>query len=291
MSKQNSAHRPPRTALYVPADNVRALAKIGQNNTLTACDEIILDLEDAVASTNKAQARANIAQNTVSAQNYVLRINSLEDISHLIADLNFVRSTEHKRLLVPKINNEDDVRRLAAFLRPHTLTELWFMIETPHAQLHAEGLAKEAQRQNLPLTTFVWGTNDLATAMGKTCGFAEAEHDQLAHNIVLKARSLQIAILDGVENNLEDQAIRLSAQKAVHLGFDGKTLIHPKQIEPVNQAFSLKEEEMEDLKGRLEAFETARREGKSVATYKGELVEELHARAAQKRLQENQAKA
>lgn len=277
------AVRPRRSVLYMPGSNARALEK---GRSLPA-DGLILDLEDAVAPDAKASARDTVraaldAKGDYGRRELVVRVNGL-DTPWGHQDLVSMAQAGADAVLLPKVESADGVRRAAAVLElagaPPGLP-LWCMIETPRGVLRAAEIA------DLPaVTCLVMGTSDLAKDL-------HAEHvpgrEPLLPALgtcVLAARAAGIAILDGVHLDLGDDAglVAVCAQGRA-LGFDGKTLIHPKQIEAANAAFGPSAEAVERARTIVAAFEAAVADGKGVVVVDGKLVESLHVIEARRRL-------
>ncbi|MEV8195279.1 CoA ester lyase [Rhodococcus pyridinivorans] len=267
--------RPRRSALYVPGDNIRAMEKA---QSLPA-DVIILDLEDAVAPDRKSAARRRIVE-TVDARVFqprevVVRINALGTEWH-DDDFRAVAGSAADGVLIPKISSAGEVRQLAESL--DALSErddlqLWAMIETPTAILHTEDIASASDR----LTTLVIGTNDLLNglrAMERDDRGTVSAALQLG---LLGARSAGKDILDGVFNGIRDaDGFLAEAGQGRALGFDGKTVIHPSQIEPANTIYGPSESDVRRARDMVAHFERALADGKSVAVVDGRMIEELH---------------
>ncbi len=276
--------RPRRSVLYMPGSNARALEKA---KSLPA-DGLILDLEDAVAPDAKDAARARVAA-AVRAGGYgprevIVRVNALATPwGH--ADLTAAASAGADAVLLPKVESADAVRQALAVLdaagAPSELA-LWCMMETPRAMLHAAGIAAAGPR----LTCLVMGTSDLAKEL-------HVAHTPLRLPLLtalglclLAARAHGLAILDGVFLDLQDEAgFEAACRQGAELGFDGKTLIHPRQIGPANQAFAPDEAEIARARRIIEAHEAARLKGEGVVLLDGRLIEELHVREAERQVQ------
>ena len=271
--------RPRRSVLYMPGSNARALEKA---RTLAA-DALILDLEDAVAPAEKAAARDLVAD-AVTAGGYgkreiAIRINGL-DGDHGIEDLRAACAAAPDAILLPKVQSAAMIRETEALMDEYgapAKTQIWAMMETPLGVLHAEKVATASTR----LTVFVMGTNDLAEDLR-----AQQTEDRaplipaLAH-CLLVARSYGLCAIDGVYNAFRDEdgfAVRCAQSRA--LGFDGKTLIHPAQIDACNRAFAPDEAAVEHAKAQIGAFDAAQERGEGVAVLDGKIVENLHAEAA-----------
>jgi citrate lyase subunit beta/citryl-CoA lyase len=265
----------------MPSSNERALEKA---KTL-AVDALILDLEDAVAPDAKPQARLNAAAAVTSgeygAKELTIRINGADTEWHG-DDLKAAAGAGPAAIVVPKVNSADEVKRLIdsfdAAGVPAT-TALWAMIESPYAILHAEEIAAASER----LQVLVMGTNDLVKEMyvdhvpGRTNLVTSL---QLA---VLAARATGKAILDGVYNDVKDvDGFLAEVAQGRDFGFDGKTIIHPGQIDGANAGFAPSPEAVENARGLIETWEA--NAGAGVVTYNGKMVENLHVESARRTL-------
>lgn len=268
-------HRPRRSVLYMPGANARALEK---SRGLPA-DGLIFDLEDAVAPDAKETARAQVIA-AVDAGGYgrrevFVRTNGL-NTPWGYDDLVAAASVRPDVVLLPKVESAEMVRQAEAVLVEHGAHDdlaIWCMMETPRAMLHAEEIADASPR----LRGFVMGTSDLVKDL-------QARHTPMRLPLVtslglcvLAARAARIAILDGVYLDLGDQeGFVESCRQGVELGFDGKTLIHPKQIEGANQTFAPSDEEVQLSRRIIEAYAEAEAAGKGVVLLDGKLIERLH---------------
>ncbi|HUJ97890.1 MAG TPA: CoA ester lyase [Stellaceae bacterium] len=267
--------RPRRSVLYMPGANTRALEKA---RSLPA-DGLILDLEDAVAPDAKPAARGNIAA-ALAAGGYgrrelVLRVNGLAT-PWGYEDLVAAARLPLDAVLLPKVESADGVRQAEAVLAgagaPAGLA-LWCMMETPLGLLHAEAIAAASPR----VAGLVLGTSDLTKDL-----HARHTRDRLpmvtALGLALLAgRAFRLAVLDGVHLDLgDDEGFAAACRQGRELGFDGKTLIHPKQIEAANAAFAPGAEEVEWSRRIIAAHEEAQRAGKGIVLVDGKLIETLH---------------
>ncbi|MCU1535817.1 MAG: Citryl-CoA lyase [Humibacillus sp.] len=275
MSVQPTAYRPRRSALYLPASNERALAKA---KTLPV-DALILDLEDAVAPDAKEIARENACAAVRSGDHgrreLTVRVNGLGSPWHH-DDLAAVAAAGPHAVVVPKVGSAEEVRALVAAMESAGApahTRLWAMVETPVAVLHAEEIARASER----LACLVVGTNDLYKELGATFVPGRGAIQTALQLVVLAARAAGVVVLDGVWNDVRDtDGFRTEARQGRELGFDGKTLIHPSQVGPCNDVFAPSAAQVEDARAVIAAFESARGEGRGVATLDGRLVESLH---------------
>jgi citrate lyase subunit beta / citryl-CoA lyase len=271
----NDDLRPRRSVLYMPGANERALEKA---KTIPA-DALILDLEDAVAPDAKADARARVCAAAASGdygrKEVTIRANGLDTPWHA-DDLRAIAEAGPAAVVVPKINSAADVAAVEQALEAGGApdhTRIWAMLETPVAVLHAEEIAASSER----LTVLVLGTNDLAKEL-------HAEHVPGRQPLVfglsqclLAARFAGKVILDGVYNDIKDpDGFLAECVQGRQLGFDGKTLIHPTQVDPCNDAFAPGELELTHARGLILAFEEAQADGRGVATYDGRMIENMH---------------
>ena len=265
--------------------NLRALAKA---KTLPA-DVLLLDCEDAVAPGKKEQARSQIcdalADQGFGAREAVVRINSLES-SWGEEDAVQAAVAGADAILLPKAESCEQVERLAALLERQVARStsdappaIWCMVETPAGVLRAEALAAHPR-----VACLVAGTSDLSADL--RCDGAYQDRLALVPSlslIVLAARAHGKAVLDGVHLDLDDEAGLIKAcQQGRALGFDGKTLIHPKTITVANEAFAPSEAEVARARRVIEAFAEASDAGSALVVLDGRLVEELHVREAQR---------
>ena len=274
-----SVLRPRRSALYVPGNNVRALEKA---NRLPA-DVVIFDLEDAVGDDAKGASRTRVCE-TVDAGAYqsrevVVRINGLGTEWH-DDDVAAVAGSRADGVLVPKVESAEEVRTLVANLEAAGATaelKLWVMVETPVAFLHAEEIAAASDR----LAVLVVGTNDLVNDLHAINRQGRAPIMTALSLAVLGARAAGKTILDGVFNDIRDDAgFRAEAEQGREMGYDGKTVIHPSQIGPANAVFGPAPDEVAYARTVVSAYESARAAGESVITVDGKMVESLHVRDA-----------
>ena len=276
----DATFRPRRSVLYMPSSNTKALEKA---KTLPV-DGIIFDLEDAVAPDAKVEARAAavaaVRSGAYGARELIIRVNGIGTEWH-DDDIVAAAQAGPDVVLVPKVNSAEEVQRLVAALEaadaPGT-TSLWAMVETPIGMLNALSIAQASPR----LTGFVMGTNDLVKEL-------YAEHVPGRQPVViglglalLAARAAGIVIIDGVYNDVKDtEGFLTECEQGRQLGFDGKTLIHPGQVEGANEAFAPNEQAVADARGVLEAWDN-RTTG--VVTYNNRMVESLHVESARRTL-------
>ena len=263
--------RPRRSALYMPASNAKAIEKARS----LPCDVVILDLEDAVAPDAKDMAREQAVQAVKDGgfgrRELVIRVNGA-DTPWGEADLR-AAAARPDAILVPKVNSAADVAAYSAPL--HADTDLWAMIETGRSIFNVESIAAASATSRL--TTFVMGTNDLAkeTRARITPG-REPFHAALSL-AVMAARIHGLTILDGVHNDIEDpNSLEAICRQGVDFGFDGKTLIHPKQIDICNLVFSPAPAEVEFARAVIAAFALPENQGKGAIRVEGKMAELLH---------------
>ncbi len=275
--------RPRRSVLYMPGANERALEKA---KSLPA-DAIIFDLEDAVAPNAKDEARDRVCAAARSGhygtRELAIRANGLGTQWH-DADVAAIAATGPDAIVVPKIDSVDDVRVIEAALdeggAPAT-TAIWAMVETPIAMMRAADIAGCSDR----LTVLVMGTNDLAKEL-------RAAHVPGRQPLLtglglclLAARATGKVILDGVYNDIGNaDGFLAECQQGREMGFDGKTLIHPSQIDPCNEVFAPSPEAVDAAQEIIAAFEEAEREGRGVVTVNGRMIENLHVDEARRTL-------
>jgi citrate lyase subunit beta/citryl-CoA lyase len=286
-SSGNAAHRPRRSVLYLPAANDRALEK----GMLLPADAIIFDLEDAVAPDAKKQARekacAAVRDGGYGRRELTIRVNARDTWWH-DDDLRAVAAAGPDAVVVPKVSSAADVHRAETALEAAGApdrTTIWAMVETPIAMLHAEEIAGASDR----LTVLVMGTNDLAKELHARHVPGRAPLVTGLGLCLLAARAAGKAILDGVYNAVKDlEGFEAECRQGRQWGFDGKTLIHPGQVEPCNRAFSPSEAEVEEARLILSAWEEALAAGKGVTTVNGRMIENLHVAEA-RRILDHQA--
>jgi citrate lyase subunit beta / citryl-CoA lyase len=266
--------RPRRSVLYVPASNARALEKA---RTLPA-DAIIVDLEDAVAPAAKEDARARAVAAIAAGfggREVVLRVNGA-DTPWGADDLRAAARAGADAVLLPKVETAAQVTDAEWLLvdggAPETL-RLWVMIETPRGVLAAPLVAAATPR----LACVVAGTSDLVKDLGARATPGRLEVLPALGLLLLAARANGLAALDGVHLDLADDAgLEAACRQGRDLGFDGKTLVHPRSIPIANRVFAPSAEEVADARRIIEAHAEAVRAGQGVAVVDGRLVEGLH---------------
>src|SRR5690349_8447465 len=277
--------RPRRSVLYMPGSNARALEKA---KSLPA-DGVILDLEDSVAPDAKEAARDRVAAAVKAggfgSREVIIRVNGVDTPWHA-DDLSAAAHAAPDAILVPKVSSPDVLERIGRRLldmgTAHK-TQVWAMIETPLAIFNIPAIAAEAKDSEARLTVFVMGTNDLAKETRARLVPGRAPMLGWLSNCVAAARHYGLDILDGVYNDIGDaEGFAAECQQGVEFGFDGKTLIHPNQIEPCNQAFSPSAEEVAQARKMIAAFDLPENKNKGVMQIDGRMVERMHAEMARR---------
>lgn len=268
--------RPLRSVLYIPGSKPRALDKARG----LACDAIIFDLEDAVSPDEKTAARATLAE-ALQTGGYgtrykVIRINGL-DTEWGADDARAAAKMDADAILLPKVGSPADLDALADIVGD---IPLWAMMETPGAMLNAAAIAAHGQLQAM-----IMGTNDLAKDLQTRF---RADRLPLMAGLglcVLAAKAHDCAIIDGVFNAFkDDEGHKFECDQGRDMGFDGKTLIHPAQLDVANAAFSPSDAEVDLARRQIEAYEAVIASGQSVAVVDGKIVENLHVATARETL-------
>jgi citrate lyase subunit beta/citryl-CoA lyase len=279
--------RPRRSLLFMPGSNPRALEKARS----LPVDGLILDLEDAVAPDAKAQARDAIGE-AVAARGFgtrevLIRINAL-DSPWWVDDLAMAAKARPDGILVPKISSVDDLNAIADRLgdiNAEMSIRVWAMIETARAVLHAEELAAASQDAETRLAGFVFGPNDIARETRVRMVPGRATMLPMITNCILAARVHGLDILDGPYGDIGNAAgLKEECEQARDLGFDGKTLIHPGQIEACNTAFTPPAAEVARARKIIAAFEQPENALRGAIQLEGQMVERLHMEMAQRTL-------
>ncbi|MCU0838584.1 MAG: CoA ester lyase [Rhodospirillales bacterium] len=250
--------RPRRSVLYMPGSNARALEKA---KAITA-DGLILDLEDAVAPDAKDLARLQVCQAVKAGGSAAV----------CGADA----------ILLPKVESADAIRHLEAIMRAAGAPDqvaIWAMMETPRSVLESERIAAASPR----MECLVMGTSDLAKELD--CAHTRERLPMITSLglCLLAARAYSLSILDGVYLDLNDEAgFDFACRQGAELGFDGKTLIHPKQVDACNRVFTPKPEDVEWSRKIIAAHAAAAARGEGVAVVDGKLIENLHVESAKR---------
>lgn len=276
-----ASDRPRRSALYLPASNAKAIAKA---RTLP-CDMVVLDLEDAVAPEAKAQARAAavaaVAEGGFGHREVAIRANGI-DTQWGADDLAAIAASKADAVLVPKVNSPADIRRYEEALKAAPADmQLWAMIETCASVANLNEIAACAASTRLSL--WIMGTNDLAKEMRAQLTPCRTPFLPFLSMAVAAARAHGVAILDGVCNEFRDlEVFEAEARQGLMFGFDGKSLIHPAQVEPCNAVFSPSEADLTWARGVIEAFAQPENAGKGAISVGGKMTELLHLEQAKR---------
>jgi citrate lyase subunit beta/citryl-CoA lyase len=268
---------PRRSVLYMPGSNARALEKARG----IAADALILDLEDAVAPDAKDIARAQVcaavADKGFGAREVIVRVNG-PSTPWGEADFTAAVAARPDAILVPKVSTLQELHR-AEYLMGESDSALWIMVETPLAILNVASLAAGGGR----LKCFVMGTNDLIKELRGTHTPDRANLAAALGLSVAAARANGLAVIDGVFNDIQDaDGFAAQCRQAKSFGFDGKTLIHPSQVEPCNETFAPSLDEVEAARKVIAAFELPENKGKGAIKLDGRMVELLHAEIARR---------
>jgi len=265
----------------MPAANERAIEKA----KTIAADAIIFDLEDAVAPDAKEAARANAVAAASSGEygtrELAIRCNGL-DTPWGVDDLAAAAQSDAAAVVIPKVSSVaylDQVSDRLDAAGAHADMKIWAMIETPTAILDVRAIVAHWR-----VSVLVMGTNDLARELRSVLG-AAGRHPLVPHlaTALLAAREADKVILDGVFNDVKDvDAFRVECVQGFEMGFDGKTLIHPGQVDICNDVWAPSQADIEDARGLIAAFDSAIAAGKGVVTYNGRMIENLHVANAQR---------
>ncbi len=275
--------KPRRSVLYMPGANARALDKA----RALPCDSIIFDLEDAVAPDAKADARAQVAQAVASGlygyRELLVRCNGLNTPwgrDDLDAFAGLKASPNISALVFPKIENMDQIDAIALELdrRGARRLKMWIMIETPTGVLDARKLARHPRVEAL-----VMGTSDLVKELRASHTVSRSNLDYALQYCVLAARAAGKVILDGVHLDFRNlDSFRASCEQGRAMGFDGRTLIHPTQVDIANEVFGIDASGLDHAGEVLRVWQEALAAGKGVAVLNGNLIENLHAAEAER---------
>ena len=265
--------RPRRSVLYMPAANERAVEKA----KTIPCDAVIFDLEDAVAPDAKPEARqravAAVRSGDYGSRELMIRCNGL-DTQWGEDDLAAAAAARPAAVVIPKVDSFADVEDVAWRLEEADTTDvaIWPMIETPTAIFEVREIAAHPW-----VAVLVMGTNDLAKELRSP--LVPGRHPLVAHlaTAVLAAREAGVAILDGVYNDVKNpDGFREECRQGMEMGFDGKTLIHPTQVDPANEVWAPAPDEVEHAGRVIAAFDEAVADGRGVVTVDGRMIENLH---------------
>jgi citrate lyase subunit beta/citryl-CoA lyase len=265
----------------MPSSNAKALEKA----KTIPCDAIIFDLEDAVAPDAKPAAReqavAAVQSDAYGSRELTIRCNALAT-PWGADDVAAAGAAGPAAVVIPKVNSTAELDAVAAALDAaggHD-TMIWAMVETPTAIFDVRAIAAHPR-----VAVMVMGTNDLAKEIGAPLVRGRANLTTYLATAVLAAREAGTVILDGVYNDIADaEGFAAECRQGVEMGFDGKTLIHPSQVEPANEAWSPTADEVEFSRRVIAAFEEAEAEGRGVITVDGKMIEHLHVANARRTL-------
>jgi citrate lyase subunit beta / citryl-CoA lyase len=273
--------RPRRSVLYMPSSNAKALDKAKS----IPCDAIIFDLEDAVAPDAKPDARgaaaAAVQSGEYGSRELTIRCNGLAT-PWGAEDIAVAGAARPSAVVIPKVGSRAEVDTVAAALDAAggTETAIWAMIETPTAIFDVREIASHPR-----VAVLVMGTNDLAREIGAPQIPGRGNLTPYLATAVLAAREAGKVILDGVYNDVRDtEGFSTECRQGVEMGFDGKTLIHPGQVDPCNAAWSPTDDEVDYARRVIEAFSAAETEGRGVITVDGRMIENLHVANARRTL-------
>ena len=273
--------RPFRSVLYIPASKERVLEKA---MTLTA-DALIFDLEDAVSPDAKAVARAimraALLNGNFGARYKIVRINGF-DTPWGRDDVDALSGVGADAILLPKVNTPRDIDNIGALIDKDM--PIWAMMETAQGVLNAAQIAAHPRLQGI-----VAGTNDLIHELGCSVENARFALQTSLQLIILAARAHGVVAIDGVYNRFKDEAgLRAECQQGLALGFDGKSLIHPAQLDVANDVFAPSEAAISLAQRQIAAYDDIIRAGQGVAVVDGKIVENLHADTARRVLRKAQ---
>ena len=272
---------PRRSVLYMPGANTRAMEKARG----IACDGIVFDLEDAVAPEAKVGARKHI-RSALRAGGYghrelVVRING-HGTPWWDDDVRFVAGSKVNAILIPKVESTTDIDRSAdaLYTAGGRSVAIWIMLETAHAIQCVDRLAADPR-----IGVLVMGTADLVTQLRGRHDAARRSVDYALQRCVLAARAAGKEILDSVHLDFRNlESFRAECEQGRDMGFDGKTLIHPGQVDIANAVFGPSPAEIDLARRIADAWASARNTGRGVAEVEGRLVEHMHAKQAQRTL-------
>lgn len=277
--------RPRRSVLYMPGANAKVLEKAKSLNA----DAIIMDLEDAVAPEMKVEAREIIKSaldgGGYGAREIIIRTNGI-NTEYFNDDLLMAIAAKPHAILVPKISSKDEILLIDTKIRAlnnNVSIDIWAMIETPRAILDIFNICSAALE--VPFKALVMGTNDLAKETGAILDVERAPFLYALSAAVNGAKCFDMAVIDGVFNDIQNlEAFEAQSKQAKAFGFDGKTLIHPSQIEICNEIFAPKDEEIAFARALVAAFAAPENAGKGVLKVEGKMAEILHRDMALKTL-------
>jgi citrate lyase subunit beta / citryl-CoA lyase len=276
-----------RSVLAMPGSNARALEK-GKS---LAADVLMFELEDGVAEAAKAAAREQVASAVrgggYGARQIVVRVNA-RGSEWYKPDVAAIAPTGPDAIVIPKVNSKDDILKAAADVvaaGAPLKTRLWAMIETPRALFDIEKIASAADDPASRLEALVLGPNDIAKSTRARLTPGRTALVPWLAAAVLAARVHSIEVIDGIHNDFNDEAgLRREAEQGRDMGFDGKMLIHPNQIGPVNEIFAPSPEEVAFARKIIAIFDEPENAEKGVVQIDGQMVERLHLDLARRTL-------
>lgn len=288
MSKKNTHQR--RSVLYVPATNARAMTKAWTLGT----DSIVFDLEDAVASCAKAGARqalvSHLAEHRRAGVEIVIRVNAVGS-PEFKEDIAAIAITNPDAVLLPKVDSPEDLRMFNDYAARFGLARnvrTWSMVETPKGIVALDSIVTTGVSLTHTLDCLVVGTNDIAKETGIWQGDQRKYLVPWLMDILLIAKRHGISVLDGVWNDFKNQTgFEAEALQGMRMGFDGKTLIHPTQVGPVNRVFSPSHEAIEAAQRIVDAFSDPAHIALNVINLDGRMVERLHFEQAKQLLEKH----
>ena len=273
--------RPYRSVLYIPGSKPRALDKA---RTLPV-DAIIFDLEDAVSVEEKVNARQTLkealAEGGYGTRMKIVRINGL-DTEWGADDARSVLEMDADAVLLPKVDSPADLDALAEITGE---MPIWAMMETPRGMLNADAIAAHPRLEGM-----VMGTNDLAKELQTRFRPDRVPLMTSLGLCLLAAKANGVVIIDGVYNAFkDDDGLKVECDQGRDMGFDGKTLIHPAQVDVTNTAFAPSDAEVDLARRQIAAFDEAEASGQGVAVVDGRIVENLHVATAREILAKAEA--
>lgn len=277
-----------RSVLSVPAINLRALQKVHDLD----CDAVIFDLEDSVASDRKGEARDNLrrffAETPLVDRESIIRINAL-DTDFSATDLETVLACAPDALLLPKVNEPEDVQVASDFLADNDAPDglrIWAMMETPRSILNAAAIAEYGRTRDTRLDCFVIGLNDLRKDTGVPAEPGRTYLVPWLMQVVLSARAYGLDVIDSVSNDFRDlEGLDAECRQGRAMGFDGKMLIHPAQIPAANRCFAPADEDLVEARAIVAAFADPAAASLNVINSNGRMIERLHLEQAERLLQ------
>jgi citrate lyase subunit beta/citryl-CoA lyase len=274
---------PLRSILFVPASSARALEK----SSLLPCDAVILDLEDSVVPEQKESARERAAETACGPRKpaQAIRVNAT-DSDWFAADIVAACRAPACIVVLPKVSSAGDLKRARAALEAAGGSNaLWAMIETPTGVLNLKEIGAAARESGC--TALVAGPNDLGAALRLPRESARASLAPYLAQIVLAARAFGLSVYDGVYNDFTNaEGFAAEARQGRALGFDGKTLIHPAQIDAANAIFAPSKADMDWARHVVAAFAAPEAAGKGAVRMGGEMLERMHLARAEAMLEQ-----